>query len=237
MMRLLAAEEHAVELCYGRASVAQLAGARTRNEAVLLIWSAGAPTAHYMTQWARSIDPDKLIEIASDDAWPQISRRPNVIDFNAWGGERGGSAWRALTERLKAIARASEPPKPAPHRAAMVLALASVAAVAGALAERVYDAHHMIEAPPDDLVAEGPLFSDEGQGGALIAIEPGAAEAGALRLSRPAALVQPLAPVDGYALEGGDAAPSMAFAQNNPSMLDRFTSFAAPFLRGDGDAN
>ncbi|MEJ0059496.1 MAG: hypothetical protein WDM79_07965 [Terricaulis sp.] len=238
MMRLLAAEQHSVELCFGRASLAQLETARGLREAVILIWSAGAPTAHYMMQWARGIDPARLAEIGSGAARPHLERRTHVIDFNSWSGERGGSAWRALEDRLRAITRATEPTRPPPHRAALVMGLASLAAVGGALTERIYNAHHTLDAPPDNLVAETPISFDEGQGGALDAIEPGLSlDDGMLHLAHPAPHIAPLAPVEHDALDDAEHAPSMEFAQSNPSVLDRLTSLAAPFRRGDSSAN
>jgi hypothetical protein len=237
IMRLLAAEEHEVELCYGRASRAQIESARTRREAVLLIWSAGAPSAHYMMQWAKSVDPAKLVEIARGALWPQLDRRASVIDFSSWGGERGGSAWRALEDRLRAVTRATEPPRPPPHRAALVLGLASMAAVTGALVERVYNANHAPMAAPEDVRAEMPAVSYEGQGGPLDAIEPGFTEASVLRV-RPAPHVQPLAPVETYVLEETDAAPSMEFEQRNARLLDRLNALTAPLrLGGDNRSN
>ncbi len=62
-----------------------------------------------------------------------------MIDFIAWRGERGARAWNSLNERLRIIARAHEPAKPAPKRAVMALGIASIAAVGGAAIVRVHE--------------------------------------------------------------------------------------------------
>lgn len=173
LARLLTAEGHGVRIAYGRASLEQLADARAGREAVLLIWSAHAQVTQYMAAWARGADAARLIEIAYHGEAAPGARRAAPIDFSAWRGERGGRAWNALNERLRAVARAIEPPRPQPRRAAMALGLVSVAAVAGAVAVRVNDVFE----PPAAEDAHEPQFvmdydPGDGVGGALHAIEP-----------------------------------------------------------------
>ena len=174
LMRLLEAEQHKVELCYGRPSLDHLEAARGAREAVILIWSLDAPSALYMLTWMQSIEPTRLIEIARTRRWPNSETRLGVvIDFSAWNGERGGPAWRALTERLRTIARALEPPRPPPLRAAMALGAVSVLAVGGAIFERL----HAPEAPPvtaqsNMAVAETTVLEEDGRGGPTDVVEP-----------------------------------------------------------------
>ena len=73
LLRLLGAEQHQVRLLAGRQSLAELEAAKTAQDAVLLIWSANAPSQHYMREWARNIPPGRLIEIARA-SWLYMSR-------------------------------------------------------------------------------------------------------------------------------------------------------------------
>ncbi|MEZ6023440.1 MAG: hypothetical protein R3C16_08545 [Hyphomonadaceae bacterium] len=178
LMRLLDAEEHRTRLSYGRQSLLDLEISKSAGEAVLLIWSHEAPSALYMHEWARGIEPSRLAEIARAPGWPRLPQHAPVIDFSTWRGERGGRAWHALNERLKVITRTLEPPKPAPTRAVLALSLASVAAVAGALIVRVNDAHMT---PETETFAENePLIMSvdaaQGVGGPIDAIEPASLE-------------------------------------------------------------
>jgi hypothetical protein len=178
LMRLLEAEEHQVRLLVGRQSLADLEPAKTTRDAVVLIWSANAPSQHYMREWARNISPMRLVEIARAPGWPQSERKAPVIDFINWRGERGARAWNALNDRLRAVARVMEPPKPAQNRAAMALGIASIAAVTGAAMVRMHE--------PTTPVAEAPEATEQvlaaapdpsvGLGGPLDAVEPASAE-------------------------------------------------------------
>ena len=178
LTRLLEAEEHQVRLLVGRQSVADLEAAKTSRDAVLIIWSANAPSQHYMREWARNISPMRLVEIARAPGWPQSERKAPVIDFINWRGERGARAWNALNERLRAVARIMEPPKPAQNRAAMALGIASIAAVTGAAMVRMHEpAAPLVEASEatEQVLAATPDPS-VGLGGPLDAIEPPSAE-------------------------------------------------------------
>jgi len=102
-----------------------------------------------------------------------VDRKAPVIDFSAWRGERGARPWNALNDRLRGVARALEPAKPPPKRAALALGLASVAAVGVAAVVRVN------EAPAPQAAEEPQTAFDEqlmGLGGAIEAIEPPSAE-------------------------------------------------------------
>lgn len=173
LMRLLEAEEHQVRLVHGRQSLADLEEAKTSRDAVLLIWSANAPSQHYMREWARHIPPGRLIEIARAPGWPTSERKAPVLDFIAWRGERGARAWNTLNERLRTIARVMAPPKPPPGRAMLALGVASIAAVGGAVMVRLNDTapapEVTAEANEQSLIAVDPEL---GVGGPLGAIEP-----------------------------------------------------------------
>ena len=119
LTRLLEAEEHKVRLLVGRQSLSEVETSKSARDAVLLIWSANAPTQHYMREWSRQISPLRLVEIGLAPGWPDIARKAPVIDFINWRGERGARAWNALNDRLRAVARIIEPPKPPPKRAAI----------------------------------------------------------------------------------------------------------------------
>jgi hypothetical protein len=177
LMRLLEAEQHQVRLTHGRQSLGDLEEAKTSRDAVLLIWSANAPSQHYMREWARNIPPARLIEVARAPGWPANTRKAPVLDFIAWRGERGARAWDALNERLRIINRAMAPPKPAPSRPALVLGLVGIAAVGAAAAVRMNDTAPAPalaqDAHEQTLVAAEP---DTGVGGPLSAIEPPSVE-------------------------------------------------------------
>jgi hypothetical protein len=175
LRRLLEAEEHKVVVSYGRQSLAELAKARASKQLVVLIWSYEAPTTQYILDWAAQIDPSRLIEISRAGGFPMITEHAPVIDFSKWNGERGGRAWAALSQRVRALARENAPKKPPPKHAAMALAAVSVAAVAGALFVRSHDVAHPLAptSEPDQITAQLPdPDPSEGVGGPLQAVEP-----------------------------------------------------------------
>lgn len=186
LRRLLEAEMHAVEISFGRHSLDQFEAAEAGREIILLIWSNDAPGAYYMLDWAMRFDADRLIEIANAPGWPDIPRAARVIDFSQWHGERGGGAWRALTDRLRALGRATplafETSGPPPKQAAIALGAISAAAVVGALVVRVHAALTPTPAPaPPEQDAAMHVTASEGVGGPLEqspaeAIEPPSAE-------------------------------------------------------------
>lgn len=189
LVRLLEAEEHVVRLTYGRQSLHELEDAKESRDAVLLIWSPDAPSQTYMLEWARQIDPERLVEVALSDGWPRIDRKSPVIDFSKWRGERGAKPWNALNERLRVVARGLEPPKPPPARAALALGAASLAAVGVAFVVRVNDAPVTTaadEAVHEQVVAALPA-PHVAVGGAVVALEPASVEdlAALQRLSVP----------------------------------------------------
>lgn len=246
IQRLLSAEEHTVELSFGRTSMTLIDGACESGEAVLLIWSPGAPTTHYMRQWAARVSPAKLVEIARGSVVPPSdTRAAPVIDFSHWNGTRGGAAWRALEDRLRQIGRSSEQPKPAPKVPAMVLGLVSAMLVVGAVTERVLDAQRGGGgAPADDQLVEASEFLTpalhEGPvaaGGAITATEPASAgefdNVMSLRLARANATVPALDPLNAAPLRAPDAADPVHFSQL--SMMDRLASIAAPLVRGEDE--
>ncbi len=183
--RLLEAEQHSVRLTIGRQALGELEAARESREAVILIWSPAARSQLYMLEWAHKLDPHRLIEIALTSDPPKAPRKAAVIDFSQWRGVRGNTQWSALNERLKAVARALNPPKPPPKYAALALGVASAAAVAGALVLRLDQTAPLtpIEdaAPTEMLIAEAP---ETGLGGPLIAREPGSLLEDDLRVPR-----------------------------------------------------
>ncbi len=176
LMRLLGAEEHQVRLCVGRHSLNQLEAAKDERDAVMLIWSDNAPSQHYMLEWARGIDPKRLVEIARSQNAPRSDRRTSPVDFTNWRGERGARAWNALNDRLRTVARAMAPPQPAQTRAAIALGVASAAAVVGAVFVRANDVFDPNQAHEESIVAAIPEASTEAMGGPLIAVEPASLE-------------------------------------------------------------
>lgn len=178
LVRLLEAEEHPVRMLVGRQSQAAIEDAKTSRDAVVIIWSEDAPSQTYMREWLRQTDATRLVEIATAPGWPERKdRKAPVIDFSSWRGERGGRAWNALSDRLKAVARAIEPPKPPARHAALALGIASVLAVGVATEVRNNQA-----ATPDTtqdttqqqvVQLEAPT---EAVGGAIYAIEPASAD-------------------------------------------------------------
>lgn len=237
IMRRLEAEQHKVELSYGRFSLAQLDTAREKNEAVLLIWSVDAPSALYMLQWAMGVEAGRLVEIARAPSWPPLERRrAPVIDFSGWGGERGGPAWRALTERLKHIERGGPERPSAKTLAAWGAAAGIAAAAAGVVGAQFLP---QAEAPgtatasmtPEQIAAAtlGDAPAPGGSGGPLVApvslddaFTPGA----------PSAHVRPLPPVRASALAPiPELAPETDF--QGPSLMGRLIGLTDPFLRRD----
>lgn len=138
LVRLLEAEEHRVRVISGRHDAeTEIAAAKTSRDAILMIWSKDAPSSSYMREWLRQSDTSRLIEIATAPGWPECkSRKAAVIDFSNWRGERGGRAWSALNDRLRAVANVIDPPKPPARHAALALGLASLAAVTVAVGVR-----------------------------------------------------------------------------------------------------
>lgn len=232
LMRLLSAEQFSVELSYGRSSLDHLENARESGEGVILIWSLDAPTAIYMLEWAHGIDPSRLAEIARARRSPKIENRvAPVLDFSAWNGERGGPAWRALTQRLRAIEKAMEPPKPPPVRAAMALAMLAVFAMVGALFDRFHgpvDTNVATNAAPETTLAAleptpASRLPEEGRGGPIAPPEePASFNMDAVAfgpMAHHAAAIA--APHD--SLTQIDTAPPMEF--HDPSLFDRVGDF------------
>lgn len=177
LARLLSAEDHLVRLHYGRHSLHELESARAGTDAVVLIWSKDAPSQHYMLEWLRGMDPTRMIEVARAPSAPvRADRRAPVIDFSNWRGDRGSRPWGALNERLKAVARALEPAKPPPKRAALALGLASVAAVTSAVFVRAdQQLSQTASVQAESEVADLSTASSEAVGGPLLATEPASA--------------------------------------------------------------
>lgn len=174
LVRLLEAEEHRVRVISGRHSAAEIDAAKTSRDAILMVWSKDAPASSYMLEWLRQSDPTRLVEVAISPGWPERKdRKAPVIDFSTWRGERGGRAWNALADRLKAVSNIVDPPKPPALGAALGLGAASFAAVFVAIGVR-NAADHPVSTPtlePQQAVAtlEAPTVS---VGGALYTLEP-----------------------------------------------------------------
>lgn len=143
LVRLLEAEEHRVRVISGRHDAeTEIEAAKTSRDAILMIWSKDAPSSSYMREWLKQSDTTRLIEIASAPGWPERKdRKAPVIDFSNWRGERGGKAWNALNDRLRAVANVIDPPKPPARHAALALGLASLAAVTVAVGVRSNQDH------------------------------------------------------------------------------------------------
>ncbi len=235
LARLLSAEDHPVESCHGRTSTEQLETARAKaDEAVVLIWSVDAPTQLYMRQWADAIPPARLIEIARAPNWPPLpARRFPVIDFSAWNGDRGGSSWRALNDRIRTLQRSLEPDTQQPAR---IAAGTLIAAGAAALGVAVWDRTHVETvtpqaAPQEAIVAEtarDPLqISPGGVGGPVHIEEPASLDELSL-LIEPAPRIRALeAPPENDLLTPEIAAP-MRFRDS--SLMGALSSLADPIL-------
>lgn len=236
LKRLLEAETYSADICYGRSSLALLEDARARREAVVLIWSVDAPTAHYMLQWAQAIEPSRLVEIARAHVdLPLHGKRAAMIDFSGWSeNQRGGVAWRALEDRLKQIARSFEPKKPVPWRAATALSATAAAAAFGAYAVRAsYDGAHPLD-PVYDGAPMAENYAEGGRGGpATRVFEPASMDDETqIRLRALAPLARPLeAPYTGELSDVAPLADPMSFPE--PTLMDRARAFAAPLMGED----
>lgn len=228
LVRLLEAEQHQVRLTFGRQSLLELEAAAAARDAVLIIWSPDAPSQTYMHEWARNIDPSRLVEIALAPGWPRIERKAPVIDFTTWRGERGARPWNALNDRLRAVSRAMEPPKPPPKHAALALGLASVAAVGVAAIVRMNDSHAPV-APADETLQTAESEEIMGLGGAIVAIEPPSAEDTLLLHVVRGPRIAPLAPAP--ALDLVELAPFELSEIRDPTLLERLAALNP--LRGD----
>ncbi len=233
LMRLLEAEEHQVRLSYGRQSQSEIAAAKTSKDAVILIWSENALSQHYMLEWARQIPPERLIELALSNNWPRSTRKAPVVDFINWRGVRGARAWNHLNERLRQLARALEPAKPQPKRAALALGIASLAAVGGAIAVRVNDAPAPAMVAMEDDIQSIIAHDDpsSGIGGPLSMLEPASIDdiaASPIRAPR-------YAPLDAAAPDMLEISPYTPPDIRDPTLIERLISFNP--LRRDDDEN
>ena len=178
LVRLLEAEEHTVRMLVGRSSEAAIEDAKTSRDAVLIIWSEDAPSQSYMREWLRQSDASLLVEIATAPGWPDRKDRASpVIDFSQWRGERGGRAWNALSDRLKAVARNIEPPKPPARHAAVMLGVVSLAVVgiAAGVRNNQSSTHQIAAAAPQEEIVQLEAPTDA-VGGALYPTEPASIE-------------------------------------------------------------
>jgi hypothetical protein len=177
LMRLLEAEQHRVRLTIGRQAMGELEFARNARDAVMLIWSPDARSQTYMLEWAKEIAAHRLVELTLTDDYPKIGRKAaQAIDYSHWRGTRGTSQWNALNDRLRAVQRALNPPKPPPKYAAFALGMASAAAVTGAVVMRMNDAS--LPSVGDETTQEALVAGDPstGLGGPLSALEPDSVE-------------------------------------------------------------
>jgi len=233
LVRLLEAEEYRVRLTVGRQASIELESSGAHG-AVLLIWSAAAPGASYMRDWARAADPFLLVEISTAPGALQIERKAPVVDFASWRGERGGRAWNALSERLRAVSRVLEPPPPQTKQAALAsLGVAGAAAfgVVGILgATSAPMLPDPLQAPTYDMAADDELLLDAPMGGPLSAMEPLSIEdldtVEPLPLHRFTPMEQTPA-LDLYL--AGDVAPNDI---RDPTLLERLAAFN-PLRDGD----
>lgn len=136
--RLLSAEGHSVTHWSGRAALLALGTAHDNDGFVVVIWSPEAETQPYLAEWAARTEPDRLIELALSTPYPpKIQRRAPVIDFTNWRGERGGRAWNAFADRVRAVVRAAEIAKTPPKQAAAALVAMGALVVGGGLMVRM----------------------------------------------------------------------------------------------------
>lgn len=224
LVRLLEAEEHAVRMLVGRQSEAAIADAKTSRDAVLIIWSEDAPSQTYMREWLRQSDASRLIEIATTPGWPdRKDRAAPVIDFSQWRGERGGRAWNALSDRLRAVARAIEPPKPPARHAAVMLGLVSFAVVgiAAGVRNNISATHQTASAAPQEEIVQLEAPTDS-VGGALYPTEPASIED--LSTLRPIRLLNaPLIHLTPIELTRVDLDPIPEV--RDPTLIERLQSF------------
>jgi hypothetical protein len=220
LTRLLEAEQHQVQLTVGRQALAQLEAAASARDAVMLIWSPDARSQTYMLEWAKRIDPSRLVEVALTQGYPRIVRKAPVIDFSHWRGERGKAAWNALNERLRAVSRALNPPKPPPKYAAFALGVASAAAVTGAIVLRANETPapaSLTTSTPERLAANDP---SAGLGGPLSTVEPGAMDDD-LRFRRP----PNLRPLQAHAFpQLAEVDPRAEIDLRNETLLERLNA-------------
>jgi hypothetical protein len=230
LVRLLEAEEHRVRVISGRHAEVEIEAAKTSKDAVLIVWSEDAPSSSYMRNWLFQSDPSRLIEISIAPGAPERrDRKAPVIDFSSWRGERGGRAWNALNDRLRAVARIIEPPPPPPRHAALAMGLAGLAAVGVAMGVRSNEAP--VQAPMDEsqqtAVLEAPTLS---VGGAVYAVEPASIEdLSAIPPLRPLR-VQPL---DVTPIELTEYNPAPIPEVRDPTLFERIAGFNP--LRNNSD--
>lgn len=191
LTRLLEAEQHRVRLTYGRQALAALEESRGLHEAVLLVWSPNARSQTYMLEWSRSVDVTRLCEISRASDYPLIKRRAPVIDFSQWRGERGGRAWNALNERLRAVGDVLNPPKGPSRESVAALAFGVAAAMVGAVVVRMDTVHETMPDTAQETVATLEE-TDVGVGGPLTAIEPASVNDDLLRFRAIGAGLEPL---------------------------------------------
>jgi hypothetical protein len=231
LVRLLEAEEHTVRMLVGRQSQLAIADAKSSRDAVLIVWSEDAPSQTYMREWLSQIDTARLIEIATAPGWPdRKDRKAPVIDFSNWRGERGGRAWNALSDRLKAVSRNIEPPKPPARHAAIALGLVSVLTVGVAVSVR--NNQDLLAPSGEDAAHQQIAHLDaptDAVGGALVAREPASLE--------DLATVPPLRPLNVATLHVAPIELSEVRLEPiadvpDPTLIERLQQFVS----GDGDA-
>jgi hypothetical protein len=221
--RLLAAEQHSVRLSVGREALWALEGPRCEQDIVLVIWSPETAHQLHIAEWAARTGPDRLVEITMHVQHPpRVPRREQPIDFTQWRGERGGRAWNALGDRLRAAARTMEPAKAPPKQAAFAMAAMGAMAVGGALALRL---HAPDPTMTTSFETDRPIEAQTGVGGAIDiseVVEPPSVDEvfGAARLPRrlsamPRAHYEPLVSLTEY------EEPEI----RDPTLLERISAF------------
>jgi hypothetical protein len=226
LARLLAAEDYNVRSCCGRRTLHEIEASRNAKEAVMLVWSYDAPGQHFMLEWARATDASRLVEVSRAPGAPRKERRAPIIDFASWRGERSARAWLALSDRLRAVARVLDPPKPAQVQATVALGLASMAAVAGAFVVRANDSY---EAPvaPEQQAMLAPSSVSAGMGGAMRAVEPASYGNAAVHVRAYSEAAIPLASSASASLQQIAAIEPVEFRPEgrNPTLLEQFANF------------
>lgn len=226
LARLLGAEQFNVRLNCGRKSLHEIEASRQAKEAVLLVWSYDAPGQYYMLEWARATDVSRLVEVARAPGAPRKERRAPVIDFAAWRGERSARPWLALNDRLRAVARALNPPKPAQVQASVALGLASVAAMAGAVYVRANDSFET-PVPLEQQAMLEQTSANSGMGGAVRAPEPASLGESVLQVRAYSEALIPLEPEPATSLEQFAAIEPLELRPEgrNPTLLEQLAHF------------
>jgi hypothetical protein len=237
--RVLSALDYRVDVCVGRAYEPLVETVRERREAVVLVWSRDAIAQHYMRRWLAETPIERLVEITRTHSYPQLPERRHPIDFSNWSGIRGGAAWRNFEERLRAVERVIEPPKPQPIRAALTMGAVSAGLLVSAgVARFAHDTPQLAPIMPNDDEAiaqtaqqtQAVSVESSALGGPLDAIEPNSLDG--LELSPLASRIRGVETASINLNSTADLLAPMSY--RDPSLLGRISDLAQSGLREIG---